>query len=388
MAAEKTKTKFEKMMDATKGFLEYNPKQTFALHVQWVVRSPTAAREMIQKGFVPCARATMRDTPTTLAYVFRISRDQRPAELFKESVKTIGQHPHYAPVLKNIDMGVPRAGLEMRLKQTGINPAPLDWGAQEPISGHQSEIDFDPVVLECTEIYLDNRAFYEHGASREWMKYSAEILKPCRSLKPKTYSLGNPDEKIWDTVLEPSLKAVRFGPDSGLLRPGVFTSFDSSSESKSQEVAFLELDISVLKANVESARKALDDVQKELNATWMIVIPTNFQSEEQESFDLRVMFTFIVEETRASSQLGELHSKCSLFGGRIIILNSSMESADATQDVSLARANLLLETSGVPEKLISVFSGHELAKAGDLAGYPVHPLIKTLEKDDNLNYQP
>ena len=36
-------TKMQERFDAPKGFLEYNPKQTFALQVYWILRSPSAA---------------------------------------------------------------------------------------------------------------------------------------------------------------------------------------------------------------------------------------------------------------------------------------------------------------------------------------------------------
>lgn len=148
------KTKMQQLFEAPKGGLEYNPNQTFALHVFWIVRSPTAAMEMIQKGFNPCGKSTLRDTPTTMVYFFRIARDQRLAEKFKSEVKTIGQHPHYQSSLKSIEMGIPRLGIEGKLKMGGINIAPLSWKPEEPISGHEKELDYDPIVLECTEVSL------------------------------------------------------------------------------------------------------------------------------------------------------------------------------------------------------------------------------------------
>ncbi|KAG2385830.1 hypothetical protein C9374_002979 [Naegleria lovaniensis] len=109
------------------------------------------------------------------------------AEEFKKQVKTIGQHPHYQPAFKSIKMGIAQQHIEMKLKQGGINIEPLTWNFDEPISGHEDELDFHPIVLECTEVYLDNRSFYDHSASQDWMSHYPEIVKPCRSLKPKTF---------------------------------------------------------------------------------------------------------------------------------------------------------------------------------------------------------
>lgn len=76
------KTKLQARFEAAKGFLEYNPNQTFCLQVFWIVRSPTAAQEMMQ-SFSKCAAACARDTPTTVMYYFRISKDQRLADEYR-----------------------------------------------------------------------------------------------------------------------------------------------------------------------------------------------------------------------------------------------------------------------------------------------------------------
>ena len=52
------------------------------------------------------------------------------------------------------------------------------------------------VILECTEIYLDNRSFYQHIASQEWMKGQSEITKAGRSFKATTYCIGTPSKDL------------------------------------------------------------------------------------------------------------------------------------------------------------------------------------------------
>ena len=43
------KTKMQELYDAPKGFTEYNPKQSFMLQVYWIIRSPKALNEMIER---------------------------------------------------------------------------------------------------------------------------------------------------------------------------------------------------------------------------------------------------------------------------------------------------------------------------------------------------
>lgn len=288
---ETKKTKWQLMLEKQKGCIEYNPTQSFALHVMWVVRSPTAAKEMIERGFRLCSEASMRDTPTTLAYIFRISYDQRLATQFRNEIKTIGEHPHYQPSFKSIDMGVPQNSVELKLKHGGINLLPLSWPPNEPLANHEVELDYDPIVLECTEVYLDNRSFYEHSASREWMDASPEILKACRSLKATTYCLGNPSQAIWDTCLEPYLKAVRIpladtindGDSNNLnaVQSGISFLNDNNSINNDNNIEptlfFLEINLQIHQKNIPLCRNHLTIIQHELKAPYMIVLPTTTQ---------------------------------------------------------------------------------------------------------------
>jgi hypothetical protein len=103
-------------------------------------------------------------------------------------------------------MGLSREDVEKRLKANQLDCSPLDWGIDGEIKGREETLDFDPVVLGCTEIYLANQSFYQHALSKEWMKNSAE---PNRSLLPKTDCVGSPSEDIWEKSLESYLKVNR-----------------------------------------------------------------------------------------------------------------------------------------------------------------------------------
>ena len=87
-------TYWQKRLAEPKGWVEYNPNETFVIHVQWVVANRAAADEMLA-ALHRCAEATLRDAPPVVSYFFRISHDQRLAESMKKAVATIGDHPQY-----------------------------------------------------------------------------------------------------------------------------------------------------------------------------------------------------------------------------------------------------------------------------------------------------
>jgi hypothetical protein len=382
------KTKFQQLLDAPKGSKEYNPTQSFALQVFWVVRSPTAAKEMIEKGFAPCGKATLRDTPTTLAYFFRISRDQRLAAKMKKEVKTIGQHPHYQSAFKSIQMGIPSKGMEMKLKTGGIDSTPLAWKPDQPIAGLEAQLDFDPVVLECTEVYLDSRSFFQHSASREWMKGIPEIMKPSRSLKPTTYCVGHPTEEIWEKTLETFLKAIRFTDDNRsqvkAIQPGVFVHTPRNVR-ESNQVFFLELDFVVRNEKIEAFRSHLPAIQQELDAPFMIVLPTNLEDEKEQGFcEIRLMFSFIYFPDLACPTLKTLLD-CAEMEGRVIVFDSRLDTDSEMSNLNAAQH--FLERSGLPPAKFSILDGNKAEKSGSVAGYPLHPLFRHLIANEKANYQ-
>jgi hypothetical protein len=80
-------------------------------------------------------------------------------------------------------------------------------------------LGFDPVVLDCTEIYLDNRAFSNHAMSKDYLNAYSTLMQPFRSLEVHTVVAGTPTIGIWNRVLEPMLKARRAaGPERLVLQ--------------------------------------------------------------------------------------------------------------------------------------------------------------------------
>jgi hypothetical protein len=278
-----------------------------------------------------------------------------------------------------------------RLKANGVSEQPLEWGPEAEIEGKQDILDFDPVVLECTEVYLDNRSFFEHAASREWMNASPEILKPNRSLRPKTYCVGNPSQDIWDKTLEASLKAIRFGnqEDSELVRisrPGLFISSsmndEKSANANDKSIAyFLELDLLIKKDKLENCRAYIDKIREIIEPQFMIIFPKNLDPESDpsgiESVDLRVMTSF---EFKNSKQISSLFSDlknnfCEQFQGKLLY------SVDKTHALEM------LHQFGLSVDDIVIQDTKEESEALRFAGYILHPLFKNLKPDVNFQYQ-
>src|SRR4051812_43864885 len=104
-----------------KGHVAYHPKETFMLSVDWVVRNHDVAESMLRDGLQGCAKATRRDTPCVPLYFFRIAYEQSAAVALEESIKTMGEHPHYTKVFKSLEMGMPIESVQTKLAVSGIN---------------------------------------------------------------------------------------------------------------------------------------------------------------------------------------------------------------------------------------------------------------------------
>lgn len=193
-----------------KGYVTYHPDETYLIHVQWIVLNKKVAKEMIE-GLRKCANATHRDTPPVLCYCFRISHDQSLAAAMKEEVKTIEQHPHYIKAYRMLGMNMDPSVMIAKCEREGISSLPLtqNWRRDEPIQPHLDELQFDPVVIDLTELYLDNRSFIDHVGSKDYMEGYSVLMSPHRSLQPYSAVTGTPTPGCWEKVLEPVLKARR-----------------------------------------------------------------------------------------------------------------------------------------------------------------------------------
>ena len=212
-------TYWQKRLAEPKGWVEYNPNETFVIHVQWVVANRVVAGEMLA-ALRRCAAATLRDAPPVVSYFFRISHDQRLAESMKQAVATIGDHPLYKKKYKLAAMNMPLPLITAGCERDGLSAAPFHegWPSDTAMTAERAaQVGFDPVVLDCTEVYLDNRAFFNHSASMDYQDAYAVLMQPYRSLASHVVVAGSYSTGVWDRVLEPSLKARRAEGDERLV---------------------------------------------------------------------------------------------------------------------------------------------------------------------------
>jgi hypothetical protein len=65
-------------------------------------------------------------------------------------------------------------------------------------------------IVELTEVYLDERAFVQHGGSRDFLDGHALVMNPALlgGRRPCTLQFGTPNDGIVERILEPVLQAV------------------------------------------------------------------------------------------------------------------------------------------------------------------------------------
>jgi hypothetical protein len=133
-------------------------------------------------------------------YFFRISSND--TELC-EKVLTVGRHPQLIAAKKKILRGANPQAVNAELLKRKIDPNLL-------IAGDSTELplsqQLNPVAVEFTEVYLDERAFMEHAGSREYLDGYSVVMNPAmHNRTPQTTRLGTPSDNIIETILEPVL---------------------------------------------------------------------------------------------------------------------------------------------------------------------------------------
>jgi hypothetical protein len=93
--------------------LTFTQGEAFLLHVFWEAPSMAAAQKLLHEGLKKCAQATHRDTPCVTSYFFRISSN-------------------------DVDL-------------------------------HSEGLKQQSVRVEFTEVYLDERAFWGHACSSDFL---------------------------------------------------------------------------------------------------------------------------------------------------------------------------------------------------------------------------
>jgi hypothetical protein len=163
------------------------------LHVFWIAPSIDHAHRLLQ-GLDKCAKATHRDTPCVPTYFFRVSSNN--ADLCPGPPHLVKDHPKLRDAMKKLAVGIPVPAVRNELTKRGFDPSILDETSGSLDAPLPLNMQCQPVAVEFTEIYLDERAFMEHAGSS--LHFSTPI----------TIRLGTPPANLIEKILEPVLKEV------------------------------------------------------------------------------------------------------------------------------------------------------------------------------------
>ena len=247
----KSPTSFSALLSEPKGKTSYATGEAFMLHVVWETPSAEAASELL-RSLACCAAATHRDTPAVPTYFFRLSVCDSD-DLCPPAPTTVGEFPALVDATRKLARGVPRQAVHAELAKKGIDHSlmslPVDAPLPAELLGRKARI------VELTEVYLDERAFVEHGGSRDFLDGHALVMNPALlgSRRPCTLQFGTPNAGIVERILEPVLQAAAtpLEGDCRVWRPSavVVTVPDiesgdtsASNSSSAQQAVFLSLD--------------------------------------------------------------------------------------------------------------------------------------------------
>lgn len=390
-----------KRMAKVKGYTTFNPKESFIIHCQWVVTNRVIAQEMME-ALKKCSFATSRDAPPVLCYFFRISLDQSLAIEMKQKTKIIQQHPHYSKAFRMINMNMDINNILTKCERECISTIPIkdNWSMDEPIELHQDILEFDPVVIDLTELYMDNRSFVDHAQSKDYMEGYSVLLSPHRSLQPHTVVTGAPTPRMWEGLLEPILKA-RYGDIynninnvterlqvslENLLLADTNTA-DSSSQSDNHASApyyLLEFDVSVNEIDLGTSIAVL---LKQLKPVFHNIVlnaqRTNYRV---------VMSSLIHSLLMCKEIIKEWFSRVTIIAGRVYLFNGSSntvgtaesETVNVTeisksdiQDIQYIFLNTCLE-------VVFPKSSDSEGSATLYQGYGLHNKVNVLRADDTV----
>ena len=190
------------ILGATKGKTGYQPGESFLLHVFWQTPSLAAAQELLA-ALQRCAVATHHNTPCVPTYFFRLTTND--FELCAPTPQRVADHPQIQQAKKKIEIGIPLAAVHADFVRRGYSLALLDLADDEPLPDELRSAA--GATLECTEIYLDERAMMEHAGSRDYLDAYGAVLQPKLTRgQPQTVRLGTPTQHLQERMLEPILR--------------------------------------------------------------------------------------------------------------------------------------------------------------------------------------
>ena len=196
-------TYLQRLQAEPKNQVDYRPGETFLLHVFWEAPSAAAAHELLA-ALRSCANATHRDTPCTTTYCFRIGSID--SDVCSPVPRTAGDHLVLREVAKKLQRGMPVGAVKADMARRRLDHSLLDLSPTAALPEAQQQ---QPVLLEFTEVYLDERAFMQHSVSRDFLAAYGKVMDPSLQYRqPVTIRLGTPPAAVAEKILEPMLHEV------------------------------------------------------------------------------------------------------------------------------------------------------------------------------------
>ena len=190
------------ILGATKGKTGYQSGESFLLHVFWETPSMAAAQELLA-ALQRCAVATHHNTPCVPTYFFRLTTND--FELCAPTPQRVADHPQIKQAKKKIELGIPLAAVHADFQRRGYSLSLLDLADDAPLPDELRSAA--GATLECTELYLDERAMMEHAGSRDYLDAYGAVLQPKLTRgQPQTVRLGTPTQHLQERMLEPILR--------------------------------------------------------------------------------------------------------------------------------------------------------------------------------------
>jgi hypothetical protein len=354
-AAARAPTKLERLIAEPKGKTEHARGEACMLHVFWEVPSAAAARELLA-ALRGCAVATQRDTPCVPTYFFRVSAavDQHALAAARPGARTVGEHPHLGAALKQLRVGMPRAAVRSELVRKGLDPAWLDLDAGDALPEPLREQC--AVLVECTEIYLDERAFMEHCGSHDYLESYGQVMKPgLQSRRPHTFRLGSPNASLVEKILDPILQEVVVP-----LEPGCFV-WRRPSVAPVAPVCF-SLDVDAPASSADAVAVSLPDAFRAL-CTSCVTFPHPLR---EASATVRLLC--VLPTLPPHDVLSALGASGAIARGQVLVGGDAAHADRAAISAALGAAGL--------GDLLTV--GAE----GDCVGHVLHALARELHESD------
>ncbi|KAG2385829.1 hypothetical protein C9374_002978 [Naegleria lovaniensis] len=184
-----------------------------------------------------------------------------------------------------------------------------------------------------------------------------------------------------------------------MIQPGLFLHRESVANNAQVANMFLEMDLTIANDRLEHCQSYFSQIQQDLHAPFMVVLPTNLHDGEevvvQDHVQVRLMLSFSYCKETSSKNLSALCQECEeSLKGRIIVFGEGGAGSSDNEDggdPSTSFAQQFMDLSGLSSSLnsnLTILDGKLAEKNNTLAGFILHPLYNKLIMNEQLNFKP